>query len=100
MNRIMISVSGSRAVISKSCQRVFVKIARVKYSGVSSGDKVRLVEDYEKKMGDIRIQNLRQETQHMRRRRVPERLSQYSKKLSFSFHNIVRTNMVTCEDVL
>ena len=36
----------------------------------------------------------------MRRRGLPERISYYSKKLSFSFHNIVRPHMFLREDML
>ena len=31
---------------------------------------------------------------------VPELLSHYSKKFSFSFHNVVRQHMILCEDML
>ena len=100
VDRIIILVSRSSAVISQSYRRLFVKIAQVTCFEVSSEDKVPLEENYEKKLGDTRIPKLRQETQHMRRRRVPERLSHYSKNLSFCFHNIVRPHMFLREDML
>ena len=53
------------------------------------GDKIPLEDSYEKKLGDTRILVPCQENQPMRRRDLAERLNHYSKKLSFSFYNIV-----------
>ena len=99
MDRIIIPVSRSSAVISKTYRRLFAKITQVACFEVSSGDKVPLEENYEKKLGDTRIPKLRQETQHRRRRRVPEQFSHYS-KLPFSFHNIVRPRMILRDGML
>ena len=87
-------------MISKSCQRVIMKNSHVAGFGILSGDKITFEESYEKKLGDTRIPKVHQEIQPRRRRGVPELLSHYSKKLSFSFHNIVRPHMFLREDML
>ena len=55
-----------------------LKVPNTKCFRVSSGDKMPLEENYEKKLDDTRIPKLRQEIQPMRRRSVPERLNHYS----------------------
>ena len=68
--------------------------------GILSGDKIPLEENYEKKLGASNHFPLCQENQLMRRRGVPELLSHYSKKLSFSFYNVVRPHMFLRGDML
>ena len=66
----------------------------------SSGDKIPLEENYEKKLGASNHFPLCQENQPMRRRGLAKHLSHHSKKLSFSFHNIVRPHMFLREGML
>ena len=99
MDRIKISVSGLKAVISNLCRRLVVKISHVARFGILSDNTISLEEIYKKKLGEIRIPKLHLGSKLNATGSLPESLDNDGKNLSFSLHNILRSQMFLCEDM-